>query len=137
MLYLSMLFQSQLGFAFASALPLHLTLAQVQMEHSDSAPPPAPAAMPEPVPWPMLTDHIWALHDALELNVPADIMDHPDFNRSVQSFGLAATSFAEFNSWLTELALSSEPSSVLAELRLLWHRAHNMTCQVVASPFRA
>ena len=43
---------------------------------------------------------------------------------------MAATTFAEFNAWLTELGLISEPSGVLADLRLLWHRAHNMTCQI-------
>ena len=61
------------------------------MAHSDLEPPPAPAAAPVPAPWPTLSDHIWALHDALELHVPSDILDHPDFNRSVQSFGLAAS----------------------------------------------
>ena len=96
---------------------------QVGMDASEM--PPAPA---EPLAWPSLTDPVWALHEALQLQVPTDVLEHPDLNRSVQSFGLAATSFAQFDAWLTDLGLIGEPSGVLADLRLLWHRAHHMTC---------
>ena len=67
---------------------------QVGMDASDM--PPAPA---EPLAWPCLTDPVWALHEALQLRVPADVLEHPELNRSVQSFGLAATSFAQFDAW--------------------------------------
>ena len=56
------------------------------MDASDM--PPAPA---EPLACPCLTDPVWALHEALQLQVPADVLEHPELNRSVQSFGLAAT----------------------------------------------
>ena len=99
------------------------------MDASDM--PPAPA---EPLAWPCLTDPVWALHEALQLQVPADVLEHPELNRSVQSFGLAATSFAQFDAWLTDLGLIGEPSGVLADLRLLWHRAHHMTCAMPLPP---
>ena len=52
------------------------------MDASDMLPAPA-----EPLAWPCLTDPVWALHEALQLQVPADVLEHPELNRSVQSFG--------------------------------------------------
>ena len=61
-----------------------------------------PSAPAEPLALPSLTDPIWALHEALQLQLPADVLEHPELNRSVQSFGLAATSFAQFDAWLAD-----------------------------------
>ena len=75
-MYHDMFFPSRAGDFLGSVLS-----PQAGMEHSEAAAPSAPAVAPAPPGTPALTDHIWSLHDALQLQVPADILDHPDFNR--------------------------------------------------------